>query len=145
MLANMAATLIPNSDITVYNKYIDAATRSEKYQRSEVYDVVWQATKAVSGSKSGLLASNVATVFIPFSSGDGYLKPKEWQSQSNKSGLWTLQEGDIVVREIVTDEISSTFTITDLRAKYDYVVMITSVDAMDQGSAYMRHWQVGAK
>lgn len=145
MLANTAVKVIPNSDITIYNKYIDAATRSEKYQRAEVYDVVWQATKAVSGSKSGLLASNIATIFIPFSSGDGFLNPREWQSQSNKSGLWTLQEGDVIVRGIVTDEITTGFTMTNLRVKYYDVVAITSVDAMDQGSAYMRHWQVGAK
>jgi len=139
----MAVRVIPNSDITIYNKYIE--NRAEKYWRNEIYDVVWQATKAVSGSGSGQLASNVATVFIPFASGDGYLPPKEWQGMSNKNDLWTLQEGDIIVRGIVTDEISDAFTMTALRAAHDSVVMITSVDAMDQGSGYMRHWQVGCK
>lgn len=135
--------MIPNSDITIYNKYIDSATRSEKYQRTVVTDVVWQATKAVSGSKSGQLASNVATVFIPFARGDDYSKPKAWQT--SRSGKWTLQEGDIIVRGTATDEISGAYTITSLRAEYDDVVMISSVDAMDQGSPNVQHWQVGCK
>jgi hypothetical protein len=138
--------MIPNSEITIYNKYVDASTRTEKYQRSEIYDVVWQATKAVAGSKTGLLASNVATIFIPFAEGTQYVLPKAWQLlTTNRANYWTLQEGDVIVRNIVTDAISDSFTITALRAKYDDVVTITSVDAMDQGSHYMRHWQVGAK
>jgi hypothetical protein len=115
----------------------------EAYQRSEIKLVVWQATKAVSGSKSGLLASNIATIFIPFGVAAEYLQPKAWQA--SKTNHWTLQEGDIIVRNIVTDEISSGFTITDLRAKYDDVVMITSVDAMDQGSPNVQHFEVGCK
>lgn len=137
--------MIPNSAITVYNKYVDPSTRSEVWQRSEVTDVVWQATKAVSGSKSGLLASNVATIFIPFAQGSLYKLPKAWQLLADKSGYWTLQEGDVITRNIVADEITGAFTITSLRAKYDHVVTITSVDAMNQGSANMQHWEIGAK
>lgn len=141
----MAARVIPNSDITIYNRYVDPSTRTEVYQRFEVTDVVWQATKAVSGSKSGKLASNVATIFIPFAQGELYKLPKAWQLLADKSGYWTLQEGDVITRNIVADEITGAFTITSLRAKYDYVVEITSIDAMDQGSANMQHWEIGAK
>lgn len=135
--------MIPNSDITIYNRYVDPSTRSEVYQRAVVTDVVWQATKAVSGSKSGLLASNVATIFIPFAQGELYKLPKAWLA--DKSGYWTLQESDVIVKNSVADEITGAFTITSLRAKYDYVVTVTSVDAMDQGSANMQHWEVGCK
>jgi hypothetical protein len=34
---------------------------------------------------------------------------------------------------------------TDLKAKYDDVLTITSVDTFDNGSDYMRHWRAGAK
>ena len=137
--------MIPNTDITIYNKYIDPTTRLEKYQRTEVKFVVWQATKARAGSSNGLLASNVATVFIPFALGTQYVWPKAWLALTTKTGKWTLQEGDVIVKGIVTDEIGTSFTMTALKAKYDYVVTVSSVDAMDQGSPNMQHWQVGAK
>ena len=138
-------TMIPNGHITLYNKYTDAATRTEKYQRTVIYDVVWESTKAVSGRSTGVLASNVATIFIPMQRGANYLKPKAWRALSDKSGKWTLQEGDVIVRGVATDEIEGAYTITSLRAEYDEVVTVTSVDAMDQGSANVQHWEVGAK
>lgn len=135
--------MIPNCDITIYNKYL--ASRAEVFQRSVVRNVGWQATKAVAGTKAGPLQSNVATIFIPFGGNTEYLAPKAWNALVVKTSNWTLQEGDVVVRGEVADEISGAFTITDLRAKYDDVVTITSVDAMDFGSANVQHWEVGAK
>ncbi len=133
--------MITPDTITIYNKYID--NRAEKWQRSVVRDVNWQATKAVSGSRDGLLSSNVATIFIPFTSHTEYLVPKAWAL--DKTSHWTLQEGDVIVRGEVTDEITDVFTMKSLYAKYDNVVQITSIDAMDMGSAYMQHWEIGAK
>jgi len=133
--------MIPNGHITIYNRYFES--RLEKYQRTVIRDVVWQATKAVSGRSTGVLASNVATVFIPMARGEDYLKPKAWQLA--QSGKWTLQEGDVIVRGEATDEITTEYTLTSLRAEYEDVVTITSIDAMDQGSANVQHWQVGCK
>lgn len=133
--------MIPNGHITIYNRYFD--NRAEKYQRTVIRDVVWQATKAVSGRSTGVLASNVATVFIPMARGTDYLKPKAWQLA--RSGKWTLQEGDVIVRGEATDNITTEYTLTSLRAEYEDVVTITSIDAMDQGSANVQHWQVGCK
>ena len=133
--------MIPNGHITIYNRYF--VNRVETYQRTVIRDVVWQATKAVSGRSTGVLASNVATVFIPMARGADYLKPKAWQAA--RSGKWTLEEGDVIVRGEATDNITTEYTITSLRAEYEDVVTITSVDAMDQGSPNVQHWQVGCK
>ncbi len=133
--------MIPNGHITIYNRYF--VNRVETYQRTVIRDVVWQATKAVSGRSTGVLASNVATVFIPMARGANYLKPKAWQAA--RSGKWTLQEGDVIVRGEAADNLTTEYTITSLRAEYEDVVTITSVDAMDQGSPNVQHWQVGCK
>ena len=133
--------MIPNGHITIYNRYF--VSRTETYQRTVIRDVVWQATKAVSGRSTGVLASNVATVFIPMARGANYLKPKAWRAA--RSGKWTLEEGDVIVRGEATDNITTEYTITSLRAEYEDVVTITSVDAMDQGSPNVQHWQVGCK
>lgn len=133
--------MIPNGHITIYNRYFES--RLEKYQRTVIRNVTWESTKAVTGRSTGTLASNVATIFILFARGANYLKPKAWQAA--RSGKWTLQEGDVIVRGLATDEITTEYTLKELRVEYEDVVTITSVDAMDQGSANVQHWQVGCK
>ena len=132
--------MIPNTDITIYNKY-----GTENYQRTVVPDVVWQATKAVSGAQSGLLSSNVAAILIPFARDTNYLAPKAWLALVTKTGKWTLKEGDYIVKGSVSTEITGATTISTLKATYDDVVMITSVDVMDQGSPAVQHFDVGCK
>jgi len=138
----MAVRLIPNSDITIYNKYFE--NRLEKYQRFEVYDVVWQSSDAISRMKEQV-ASNSALILIPFARGVDYLKPKEWQALVDKSDNWTLQEGDVIVRGIAIEEIEAGYSVSNLRMDYDDVVAIASIAAMDEGSANMRHWELTCK
>lgn len=142
MLASTAVQVIPNSDITIYNKYI--LNRAEKYQRFEITAVVWQATSAISRAKEQVSA-NSALIMIPFAYGANYLKPKAWQTLADKSGYWTLQEGDVIARGVVTEEIDTEYKISDLRADYDEVVTIHAIAAMDEGSANVRHWEVNCK
>jgi len=143
--------MIPNSHITIYNKYTDN-TRKEKYQRTVIRDVVWQAARAVYVSGAGMVRANTAFVMIPFARGADYLAPKAWQAA--KSGKWTLQEGDVIVRGIVTNEITeavvlptpvAAFTMTSLRALHEDVVVINNIYAMDEGSFNMQHWEVDCK
>ncbi len=129
-----------NCDVTLYNKI-----NGENYQRTEIYGVQWENRKAVNVIQSGLTAADQAVIYIPFSSKSGYEKPKDWQGLIDKAGKWTLQNGDYIAKGIVMDEISSTFTITKLKAKYDDVLAISSIDTQDYGSAALQHWQLGGK
>jgi hypothetical protein len=133
--------VIPNAHVTVYNKYIDPTTRGEKWQRSEIFNCVWQGVSAIARFKEQVPA-NTILIMIPFASGLGYQEPKAWQA--DKTG-WTLQEGDVIVRGLVTDEITGAYTITSLRAEHQHVVQIASVAAMDEGSPNVQHWEVQAK
>src|SRR3990172_5124000 len=135
----MVIPLIPNGHITIYNKYIE--TRAEKFQRTVIRDVVWQAQKAIATTRFRT-PTNTALILIPFARGTQYAKPKAWQL--DRDG-WTLQEGDVIVRGEVTDEIAGAFTISSLIAAYDDVVTIVTIDAMDQGSPNVKHWEVGCK
>ena len=132
-----------NADMTIYNKYLSSG--ADKWQRTQIENVKFEGTKASSGLSSGRLASNVATIYIPKDRGDNYTAPKAWQALVTKTGKWTLQDGDVIVKGLVTDEIGTGFTMTQLFAKYDNVLTITSVDTMDAGSASIQHWQIGAK
>lgn len=133
-----------NAGITLYNKYIDPATRSEKYARSQVPLVAWETRKGVSVNRTGgYIEVDQSVVYIPFARGANYLKPIAWQALSSKTGKWTIQPGDFVVKGLVADEIGDTFTVTALSKKYDDVYTVSRVDANDQGSLSLRHWEVG--
>lgn len=149
-----------NAIATIYNKTIDSSTRREKYQRTIIGSVFWENKRAVNRAGSGQLEDDRATIFIPFALDANYLDPIAWRALSTKTGKWTLQSGDVIVKGSVTKEITeavagsvgppvvpavSAYTMTDLRDAYDDVLVITSVDVLDYGSEPMKHWQVGAK
>jgi hypothetical protein len=132
--------MIPNSHITLYNQYVDSATRLPKFQRAEVFNCVWQGVNAIAKFKEQVPA-NTILILIPFSSGASYSEPKVWQD--GRDG-WTLQEGDIVVKGLVEDEIAGAFTLKDLYAAHQYVAQIASVAERGQGR-FTKHWEVQAK
>ena len=133
--------MIPNAHVTIYNKYVDASTRTEKWQRTEVFNCVWQGVSAIARFKEQTPA-NTIFIMIPFASGLAYQEPKAWQV--DRDG-WTLQEGDIVVRGLVTDEIDTEYSMKDLRTDHQYVAQIASVAAMDEGSPNVQHWELNCK
>jgi hypothetical protein len=133
-----------NSDCTLYNRYLSSG--AEAYQRTAISDVAWENRKAVNVLASGgNIAADQATIYIPYARGTFFLASKAWLALVSKTGKWTLQPGDVIVRGTVTDTISAGFTITALKAKYDDVLVISSVDLMNIGSRSMWHWRVGAK
>jgi hypothetical protein len=135
--------MITNTPMTVYNKYVES--RAEKYQRTVISAVLWDSSSATVKRKSADVQDNKAVIAIPFSVGAAYKTAKAWAALVAKTANWTLQEGDVVVRGSVTDEISSLFTMSALRAKYDDVLEIVSVSRMDQGSPNTHHWEILCK
>lgn len=133
-----------NTAITLYNRYLVAGV--ETYQRTVITDVYWENRKASNVLRSGgNIQADQAVVFIPMARGAAFLNPKAWLALVSKTGKWTLQPQDYIVKGVVTDTIGVSFTITQLKAKYDDVLVISSVDTMDMGSASMQHWKVSAK
>jgi len=132
-----------NSSITVYNKYI--ASGVETYQRTQIFNIEWENHKGANIIKSGLMTADQATIYIPWARCGLYLTPKVWLASTltSKAGRWTLSMGDYIVRGLVEDEITTGFTMSDLKAKYDDVLQVKSIDIRDMGSISMWHIQVG--
>lgn len=116
----------PNADITAYLKDVDPVARSEVYTRVQVRGVTWEESKAANVIKSGLLEADRVTVYIPL------------------DRAINLKAGDVIVYGLASDEISSAFTVTALKAKYPRSATVRSVDMMDRGSLVLRHQQIGA-
>ena len=134
-----------NASMTIYNKYTE--DQAEKYSATKISAVYWEDRKASNVIASGgNISADQSRLFIPMLKNLlTFKKPKAWKALVDKSVAWTLQVGDIVVKQLVDDEITTEFTITHLKAKYDDVMVISSVDTRDMGSMELRHWQVGLK
>lgn len=133
-----------NADITIYNRYFDKETRLDKYQRIVLKGVFWDEVKAVNRIQSGLEDADKVTIIIPFSAitDKKYVPPKAFDKLPDKTGYFTLQEGDRVVKGAIDFEITG--KVSDLDKEYEAFTII-SVDTKDFGSLHMRHWEVGAK
>jgi hypothetical protein len=106
-----------------------------------IRNVIWENRKAANTlAAGGNIAADQAAVYISMSRGADYLQPVLWRALTDKTGKWTLQVGDVIVRGLIDEEI----TPSALRKTCDDVFQITSVDTMNQGSPRMWHWQIGA-
>lgn len=141
--------------VTIYNivQEIDPATLDEveKVYITILRGVMLQASKGVNVRESGLEGADAANLYIPFAveAVDGktgaaktYAKPQEFAKAADRSGLWTLSYngngGDTVF--VKGEFISDNMTVVQY---HDDCYKVTKVDAMDYGSADMRHFEVG--
>lgn len=141
--------------VTIYNvvQDIDPATLDEV---THVYitilrGVMLQASKGANVRESGLEGADAANLYIPFAveavdgktgAAKAYAKPQEFAKAADRSGLWTLSyNGNGGETVFVKGEfISDNMTVVQY---HDDCYKVTKVDAMDYGSADMRHFEVG--
>jgi hypothetical protein len=114
-----------NADMTIYHRAVAAGV--ESWTRTTVVAVMWEDRRAANARRESNIKADDIAVYIPMARGTITIKP-----------------GDVIVRGLVTDAVSTSFTITALKAKYPNSGTVRSVDRMDQGSAALNHWQVGA-
>ena len=136
-----------NTPLTIYNKYYDQDLQKEVYQRKVIPAVMWEDRKDRNViATGGNLAANQATIYIPFTWDlPTFLKPKAWLALADKTTNWTIQKGDILVKGELTQELGSSYTPSDLKADYDDVLSVASLDTMDLGSFALQHWKIGAQ
>jgi hypothetical protein len=139
--ANIRVILMrTNSDVTIWNKY--RVANVDTWQRVVVPDVAWEQRHA----RSQFDSDDLATVYIPMARDEDYLAPRVWQALSDKSGNWTIQVGDVVAKGSISQALTAgIYTLSNLKAAYDDVLVITSVDTYDYGSESMQHFRVGGK
>lgn len=141
--------------VTIYNvvQEIDPATLDEveKVYITILRGVMLQASKGANVRQSGLEGADAANLYIPFTveavdgktgAAKAYAKPQEFVKAADRSGLWTLSyNGNGGETVFVKGEfISDNMTVVQY---HDDCYKVTKVDAMDYGSADMRHFEVG--
>ena len=132
--------MITNTDITVFNSYIDEDDNT-LYSPTVIHDVNWQSEEKVTVSDKGLISADEIKIYIPVTSLNGieYVPRKAYNSLKDKTGYFTLKEEDKIVKGEYMGEISS---IKDFN-KLDNVATIISVADNRYGSISMQHFEVG--
>lgn len=128
-----------DKNITLFNKKYDKATRTDVYVKTVLNNVHFEGVRASSIDDKETKVNDSLFVIIPFSV-YGYLKPKEYQKQQDTLGRWTLQEGDIIVKGIVENDITSS---KELKA-LDDVYTINSIEIVDYSVTCLNHFEVYA-
>lgn len=126
-----------NTNMCVFNKYIEPFTKVSTYKKHVIDNVFWDDVQAINLA-TGFDKDNKVDVFIPFDKNDlsNYKEPK------NYNGIgWTLRNGDFIIKgDVPETEIDG---IKDLSAYETFE--ITVCDKKDFGSYNMQHFEVKGK
>ncbi|KEI94434.1 hypothetical protein N496_20090 (plasmid) [Clostridium botulinum A2B3 87] len=124
--------LFKNSDITIYNRYYDFASDTDKYQRTAIKGVNWQSKRSGTVSDKGLLLADSTLIFIDKL--DNYISPKRFLklSDQERPNYFTLNPGDKIVKGEVDFEITGIkpHRIADLESEFDNVIDVKSVNIL---------------
>lgn len=125
--------LFKNADITIYNRYLDADSDTDRYQRTIIKGVNWQGKRNGTVSDKGLLLADSTLIFIDKL--DNYVSPKRFKklSDEERPKYFTFDSnGDKIVKGEVDFEITGVkpYRIADLENEFDDVVDIKSVNEL---------------
>ena len=133
-----------NDTITVFNARVDPDVGGNVWAPTVITGASWYLTDAstVDASKGGLVAANKATVRIPEGAdagGKAYADPITYANAEDVSGLWTLQNGDVIVK----GDASATVNPTPAKLKAAYADCVTVLGVTDNRRApNAPHWRV---
>lgn len=126
------AVLFKNSDITIYNRYVDADSGVDRYQRTVIKGVNWQGKRNGTVSDKGLLLADSTLIFVDKL--DDYISPKRFLKLSDKDRIkyFTFAIGDKIVKGEVDFEITGVrpYRVADLENEFDDVVDIKSANPL---------------
>ena len=122
--------LFKNANITIYNRYYDFTSDTDKYKRTVIKGVNWQGKRNGTVNDKGLLLADSTLIFIDKL--DNYISPKRFLklSDQERPNYFTLTPGDKIVNGEVNFEITGIkpFRIADLDGEFDDVINIKSVN-----------------
>ena len=129
-----------NDTITVFNATVSNGVKV--WHPTVIQGVSWFSTDAstVDSSKGGLVAAKKVTIRIPAELGGAYTDPISYKNAVDVSNIWTLTDGDIVVKATVTGDGWTPSTLHN--AYTDCAVILGVTDNRRAPNA--PHWRVTA-
>ena len=125
--------------ITVFNSRLNAETGNDDYVGTVITGVSWYC-EIVSTVDEGLKAANKFTIRIPADAdfgGKAYASPLDYANAEDVSGLFTLKNGDIIVRGAVT---ATGLRPATLHKNYEAFTVLGVTD--NRRARHEPHWKV---
>lgn len=132
-----------NQDITLYNYYLDQETGYDTCKRLYIQGVSTFVQTKVGVSKDGFASADVYTLRIPEESvTEKYVTPAQFDRLTDKTGCFTLKNGDKIVLGFASEE---TQTQAALESEYGNEQVLTIVSVTDNRDKRSPHWKVVGK
>lgn len=96
-----------NDVLTLYNQRHNKVEDATEYVRTVISGISWYSTVKSAVSDKGLKSANMYVIRIPATAdfgGKSWTDPKSYTAADDVSSLFTLNEGDIVVKGALADE-----------------------------------------
>lgn len=130
---------LANETITVFNAKLDTANDKDVYIPSVIEGVSWYC-EIVSTVDEGLKAANKFIIRIPKDADfreKSYASPQDYATSEDVSGLFTLANGDIIVKGEVTE---TGLKPKDLHSRYEAFTILGVTD--NRRAPREPHWKV---
>lgn len=114
--------------ITLYHKGYNEAADEDTYTRFLISGVSVYDHPNVAASTSGLIANDSIIIRIPNDASTGnrnFAMPKAYSAAADKSVLWTIAPGDIIVLEETDREVDDAHPWASLESDFDAVCTVT--------------------
>lgn len=117
-----------NADITIYNKYYDSNSDTDKYQRTVIKGVNWQGKRNATVTDKGVNVAYTTLIFLD--SLPNYIDPKTFAKLDDidRPNYFTFTELDKIVKGAIDYEITGVKPnrVSDLENEYETVTVISS-------------------
>lgn len=136
----MAKVKLCNETITIYNAYHDPVNDCNSYTRTVVTGVSWYGSVKSTVTDKGLKTANQYTLRIPADAdfgGSSYVPPNVFKSAADHDGMFTLNEGDLIVRGVAAEENPLP---SALHSRYEALTVLGVTDNRRAPNA--PHWKV---
>lgn len=134
--------MIFNADITVYFHRYNKSTKADEWHKVQISNVSWYGGQKVTVGENGLNAADTYAVRIPAAVLPiGYVTPEEYNNAEDVTGLWTVQNGDVVAYGLLDIDITQAKEITGPCRSF----VVTSVMDNRRGVPTVQHLRIEGK
>lgn len=96
--------------LTLFNSRFDTDTDLTVYEKTVISGISWYGMVKTAVGDTGLKSANQFTIRIPIGAdfgGKSYCDPRSYTGADDVSGLFTLRQGDVIVKGSVPDTITT--------------------------------------
>lgn len=131
-----------NDTLTLFNARLDKTRDTTVYEKTVISGISWYGSVKTAVGDTGLKSANQFTVRIPTTADFGgkvYCDPASYTAAEDVSGLFTLKQGDVIVKGSVPASIT---TPTQAHKAYPDTAFTIQGVTDNRRAPNAKHWRV---